>query len=323
MRLASLMIAACVALPLTVGCKSRPAEDVCAIEPACPPPVQMLNKPAIDLSRGGGGFPLATKTVPMSKSDLTAALTAGYAERLENADAIKLDIAEGPAVGWLNRLVIDISGSAVRPDFVPKSQPKVAEPVAYLRVHDMQYIADPLKYQHFTASMRLETLNAVLGILPAGDGTYGLSLVNCQAAHARLELSMDGLRQSLAAGIKTKQSAAFQIDAVDLALNSDDPRSLLADVTVHARLLLIPADFRIKGRIDVDDAFNVHFSQLDATGTNPAGKIVAGVVQGKLDKLNNKAAPLLKLPGDKIKLSDLAMTVGESLVIDAELVGTP
>lgn len=323
MKRTSLLIAACLVLPAAVGCKSRPAEDLRAAEPACPPPVQMLGKPAIDLSRGGGGFPLATKTVPMSESDLTAALKAGYAERLVDASVIKLDIAEGPAVGVLNRLVIDISGSAVRSDFVPKSQPKVAEPVAQLRVADMQYLADPLNYQHFTAGMRLETVDAVLGILPAGDGTYGLSLVNCQTGHARLELSMDGLRQSLAAGIKTKQSAAFKIDAVDLAMNSDNPRSLEVDVLVHARLLLIPSDFRLKGRVDIDDAFNVHFSRLDATGTNPAGKIVAGVIQGKLDKINNKAAPLLKLPGDKIKLRDLAMTVGESLVIDAELVGTP
>lgn len=301
-----------------VACKSRPTADAGATETK---QVELLKKPAIDLSRGGAGFPLQTTSFPLTADALALALRDGYARRLESPNSVRIEVEAGPVLGVLERLVIDISHSAVRPDFVPSPQPKENEPVAFLRAGLMRYVADPLNYQHFTAGMRLEADDAVLGVMPAGDGTFGLSLVDCATAHASLRLSMDGLRQSLAKGVRTQQSVAFSVNGIDLDLSSDHPRALVADVVVYARVLFLPANFRITGRIDIDDAFNVHFKNLNAAGLNPTGRIVAGVVQTRLDKLNGKAAPLLKLPGDRIRLTGLAMDVGEALTIDADLVG--
>ncbi|HEX8324467.1 MAG TPA: hypothetical protein VF595_11205 [Tepidisphaeraceae bacterium] len=308
-----------VMMLMAAGCKSRPRATAAATQPS--PPVELLKRPAIDLTRGGAGFPLETKSVPSAPAAVAAALKAGYALRLESPDKVRIDIAPGPADGAFARMVIDISGSAVRQDYVPKQQPKQIEPVAFLRAGLLNYVAEPLRYRHFTAGMRLDANEAKLGVLPAADGTFGLSLVDCATAHASLSLSMDGLKQSLAKGVQSKQSLAFMVENVDLDLTSDNPRSLEADVLVRARLLLLPAHFRITGRADITDAFNVHFTKLNAAGLNATGKIVAGVVQSRLDKLNNKAAPLLKLPGDRIRLTDVAINVGEALTIDADLIG--
>ena len=301
------------------GCRCRPTSDAHADVVARP--VEILKKPAIDLSRGGAGFPLATTTAPTSATDVAEALRAGYIERLESPQWVRVDVTPGAKAGSLGRILIDISGSAVRSDFTPKPQPKQNDPVGVLHAGVLRYVADPLHYQHFTAGMRLEATGAALAVLPAGDGTFGLSLTDCRTGHASLTLSMDGLRESLAKGVQVKQSVAFMIDSIELALASDDARSLEADVAVHARVLLIPADFRLTGRIDVDDDFNVHFTKLNAAGLDPAGKVIAGIVQTRLDKLNDKAAPLLKLPGDRIKLSGLSMFVGDALTIEADLVG--
>lgn len=284
-------------------------------------PVEMLKKPAIDLSRGGAGFPLATATLPQTPAELEAALRAGYAERLTTPELVRIDIVpETPSDS--GHLDIDISHAMVRADFTPKQWKQENAPAAVLNTGRLSYTAEPLNYQHFAAGMRVVALDARLGIIPGGDGTFGMSLIDCSTGRAKLRLSMEGLRHSFAQGVQVKQTVAFGIDGVDMDLTSDNPHALAVDITVRARLLLIPAAFRIVGRADVDDAFNVHFNGLTATGLDPTGKVIAGIVQTRLDKVNGKAAPLLKMPGDHIKVSDLTIAVGKDLTFDIGLVGT-
>ncbi len=301
-----------------LGCRGRANQ---AATRAAPPPPEMLKKPAIDLTKGGAGFPLATKTLPTTAAEYEAALRRGYAERLLAPEQIRIVVAPDSPAG-LGKIEIDISGASVRPDFTPQLPKDDVAPLGYLRTGLLRYTADPLNYQHFSAGMRLEVRDPRLAVLPAGDGTFGLSLVDCSTGRAKMRISMDGLRESLARGVQVKQTMAFGIDSIEMDLTSDNPHALALDMTVHARLLLIPASFRMTGRIDVDAAFNVHFSQLNAAGLDPTGKVVAGVVQTRLDKINGKAAPLLKLPGDKIRVSDLAIAVNEALTIDIGLVGS-
>ena len=305
-------------LVCSAGCRSH--QRLPATRPL-PQPVEMLKKPAIDLSRGGAGFPLATKQVPQTAEALQAALTAGYAERLTTPELVHVDVvSESPSDP--GHVDVDISHAKVRTDYTPKQQKKEESPVATVRAGRLSYTAEPLNYQHFTAGMRMVALDARLGIIPAGDGTYGMSLVNCSTGRAFLRMSMEGLRDGLAKGVQVKQSVAFGIDSVTMDVTSDDPHALALDVLVRARLLLIPASFRIVGRAEVDEAFNVHFVGLNASGLDPTGRIIAGVVQSRLDKVNGKAAPLLKMPGDQIKVSDLTIAVGSDLTIDIGLVGT-
>jgi hypothetical protein len=326
-------IAGLAALALLTGCKSRPAasaDDAVAVGPVStpvPPPIakeaDLLKRPALDLSKGTAGFPLETTRPPASRTALLDALLAGYGRRLVDTSAVDLR-ADGPGDGLsLAALTIDISGSRVRPDYVPKElAAKNSEPTATLTAGVLRYTADPLHYQGSDASLRLTATRATLGMIPASDGTFGLSLVDCDRGQARVKLSVDGLRQSLAGAIKVHRSLAFSVEGVELTLSSDSPRSLSADVLVRARLLLVPATFRLTGRTDVDDAFNVHFSRLNAAGQDPAGAIVAGLVQGRLDKVNNKAARLLKLPGDKIRLDAFSITLDRDIVVDVGLRGS-
>jgi hypothetical protein len=298
----------------------------CRARPKAPVPVakqnELLAKPAIDLSHGIAGFPLETKQIPQKTVDFAFALHRGYAERLVSPRLIKLNVESGERANDFRHIFVDISGSQVKPDYVPKPPPKDTKAIGYIEAASLQYAADPLKYQNFAAGMRFAAKRAKLGILPAGDGTFGLSLVDCKEAHANLTLSLAGLRETLAKGVQAKQSVAFMVDKVDLDLASDNPRSLQADVLVYCRLFLFPARFHLTGRLDIDDAFNVHFSRLNAAGLDPTGKVVAGIVQTRLDKMNNRAARLLKMPDDRVRITELTMKLTENLTIDVDLAGS-
>lgn len=308
-----------VGLGFVAGCR-------CNKPPPTPQPA-LLKRPAIDLTHGGGGFPLDTDTLPADSKALLAALNAAYQARLVQPANVKIavDVVPGHAgpLAPLDLLDIDLTGSSVREDYVPKDGlKKDTAPLGTLQVRELRYQADPLKYQNYTAGMRMTARDAELAVTPTNDGKLSLSLTDCRTGRARLEISIDSLRQSLQEGVKIKRSLAFMIDSVDLNMSSDGPHSIAVDVLVRSRVLLVPATFHMTARADIDSDFNVHFSELSAAGADPTGKIVAQIVQSRLDKVNNRTAQLLKLPGDKIRVSDFEIKLDKTLTVDVAFVGT-
>ena len=327
----------CVA-GLTSGCRAnRP-------HPSSAPttrPVEILKKPAIDLTRGGAGFPLDLSTPPGDIAALVEAMTRAYAQRLEPNPSIRIT-THGDQLNALQSLEIDLTGSTVRGDYTPKSDPKSnaksdAKPDAkgdakseanasalapFIRTKRLRYAAEPLRYQTYNASMVLEAQDAELSLSPTQNGKLLLSLSDCSQGSARLTIGRRDLQAGLAAGARLRRSLALAIEGVELSLQSESEKSLHVALLVRSRVLLFPATFRLTGRADVDADFNVHFTHLSADGRDPSGAVIAGIIQTSLDKLNNKAAPLLRLPGDKIRVSELRITLDDSLSIDMRFKGS-
>ena len=292
-----------------------------------PPKQEMLKKPAIDLSHGGGGFPVEATTRPTNSNDLIMAIYQAYVLRLQKPANIRINAQTVPGktgpLSPLTLLDINLTGSTVRGDYVPKDGlKKDTQPIGTLQVRELSYVADPLKYQNYTAGMRMTVSDAELMLAPTNDGKMNLTLVDCHAGNAHVQVDLDSLRNSLQEGVQIKRTLAFMIDKIDLNFASENPRNISVQATVHSRVLLVPATFTISGRADIDDVFNVHFSNLNASGLDPTGKVVAGLVQTRLDKANGRAAPLMKLPGDKIRVTDFEIHLDHKLAVDVAFRGT-
>lgn len=311
---------------LSAGCRSSAARWASEPPPApIPPPttrpVEVLNRPAIDLTRGGTGFPLDVTQPPASIIDLTNALARAYANRLDGQSAPEVR-AEGASVQQLDELAIDLSDSRVKSTFAPQPPPKVYTGMPFLTVARMRYVADPLHYLNYSASLILEASNAEMALFTGADGKLSLIMTDCQVGSARLRVEMDDLREGLLAAARLRRSPAMSIDGMQLRLVSHAENSLEADVLIQASVLLVPASFRLTGRVDIDDDFNVYFTRLRATGLDAGGAVLAGVVQARLDQYNNKAAPLLRLPGNRVRVTDLKLSLDQALTVDVRFAGT-
>lgn len=310
---------------LSTGCRSNAAEIAARTppEPIAAPttrPVAVLSKPAIDLTRGGAGFPLDLKHPPATTDELVNALTRAYTDRLEKNPVIDI-LAEGESVSELDELKIDLSGSTVKHSFAPQGSPREYKGTPFLNVARMSYIANPLHYFNYSASLILDATNAEMSLFAGADGKLSLMMTDCHEGSAKLRVELDDLHQGILAGAKVRKSAAFSISNVQLRLTSRDTHSLEADVIVQAAVLMLPATFRMTGRVDIDDDFNVYFTHLSATGIDASGSLVAGLLQGKLDKLNNKAAPLMRLPGNRVRVTDLKLSLDDALTVDVRFAG--
>jgi hypothetical protein len=317
--------AAClVSLALLAGCQSRPSA---ARSAAMQTPIGYIKRPAIDLSHGGAGFPVKSpakgSAVPANPADLAAQVKAAYADRLVNGGTVVVT-AEGDSPRRLDRLAIDLTGSTVKSELMNRTaSPVPGGTPSKLHVRRLEYVADPLKYESFTAGITLEIDSADLAILPQTDGNHTLALYDCARGRARLHISESDLASGLLAVAKAKfkNNLTFGITGIDVRLQSDRSNTLAADVDVHARLLFVPATIRLHGRV-ATAGNNVLFTELEARGGDPGGAIAAGFVQEKLDSFNRKIARLLKLPGDKVHVTELAFRVQERLTIDVKFAGT-
>ena len=102
-----------------------------------------------------------------------------------------------------------------------------------------------------------------------------------------------------------------------MKLTSDDSRSLSCELKVRGFLLLLPSAFKITGRIDIDDQFNAHLSNVGCTGEDVGGLLIAGFIDNALEKYDGRVMPVASFPGGKIRLRDVKVSVDESLRIHA------
>lgn len=284
-------------------------------------PVEVLKKAAIDLTKGGAGFPLNSDVAPGTVDELVESIRSAYADRLESASTLQVR-AEGASIERLQGLSIDLTNSSVSGSFIPKASSEHVRATPFLQVDKLCYVADPLRYQNYAASMVMEARDARMALVKGEEKNLSLAMYDCREGSARLAIDLKDLERGLAAGAKLRGSLAFAINSIQVRMRSESPQTLEAELTVNTRVLMLPARFRLTGRADVDENFNVHFTHLQAHGDDPGGAMLAGVVQGKLDKLNNKAAPLLKLPGDRIHVTDLRLTLDTRLTVDVKFAGS-
>lgn len=308
---------------LTAGCRSSERSIETLARPTTRP-VEVLQKPVLDLTRSGVGFPLDTDLIPSSVSELSMLLQQAYQTRLGTDAHIKVGV-QGSNVHDLDRLEVDLSGHRIHGSLLSRpredTRPKIVG-MAYARVSELVYRADPLNYPGYSASMILQATNARMALIPDPQQNLLLTMYDCASGRARIRIGLNDLERGLVALLRARRGWAAQVRSIGVRLTSQSPCNLSGDLKIELMILGLPATFHLVGRLDVDAGSNLHFTSLSAFGQNPGGALVAAFVQTKLDQLNNKAVPLFKLPGDRVRVTNLLIQLDQNLTIDVEFKGS-
>jgi hypothetical protein len=277
--------------------------------------VTYVSRPLIDFGKGGGGMPLEGVKEFHTAADLLLGLTQGYRSRVElpkDHDPITI-VGEFP---HLDLLRVDLSDGSLKKDFKPRQfrKPSAPQPVVFVR--QFESVAHPLRYHDGPMEWRVSARDAELDLIRDGEQS---SLVLTSAAEGSFEFSMNvaDVRPMLLAGAKAHANGGFSVKDIQFDARSENDRSLIIDLKVEANWLLLPADFRIGGRVDLDEACNVRLSGLKCEGENLGGLLLAGFIDDAMQKHNGKVMPLAQWPGNKIQLSGAQIKLDDHIRIKA------
>lgn len=290
----------------------------CAHRKSPPPTTKPLGPPVIDSRRGGGSFPLETKTPIRGAADLIGALDAGYLKRMtpgggaRTASAATLTVGSGSA--HLRELAIDVSKWQVRPDYKPSELAPDAKVEGTLEVDHLVYSAEPLKYEHGSFSVRLEADNAQLQIVRDKNDVRGLVLAGAKRGSFHLYAPLEEF-QAATFGATKKGAGQGGVGADEITgeLTSANPRELKGVLHIRGSWLLLPMILTITGKISVDDQMFANFSEMSCDGDGPAGIIVAPFVDRAMKKIDGRRSPLMVFRDGKTHATDFQVHVGDNI----------
>jgi hypothetical protein len=260
-------------------------------------------------------FPLKTTTLPADASELTRSLNEGLRDifNLRN-DPVVIHEVTYPHLATI-AVSLDQAQLRGQPPPVPSPGSKAAPAltVDLFTVKGSSMSAGPASIDLALEAQQLELHRAT-------DSAGNVVLMLHNAADGRIEVcaSRSDL-EALIAQVAKREAAkhGVLIDQVQLALRSNRPRSLAAEVRLRAKKMFFSTSLRITGRVDLDEALNARISGLDCTGDGAIASVACGVLKPHLEKLEGREFSLMSLPLGEVRLRDLRIAAGEKLSITA------
>jgi hypothetical protein len=261
-------------------------------------------------------FPLKTATFPSNAPDL--------AERLNASLRNVFDLPNDPVVvrevsfPHLASLDVSLDGAHLRGQ--PPAVPAIGgEPTPALTVDSFSAKGSAMSVGPALVDFALEAQQ--LDLHRANDADGNIVLVLHKARDGRIEVSASTSDlETLIAEVAKAEAArhGVGIDSVHLALRSNSPRSLGAEVRLRAKKLFLSTSLRITGQLDLDEKLNARLSGLDCTGEGAIASVACGVLKPHLANLDGREFPLMSLPLGEVRLRDVRIASGEKLSITAE-----
>jgi hypothetical protein len=261
-------------------------------------------------------FPLKTNTLPDSAADLARQLNESLRGLFQLAnDPVTIQEVSYP---HLARLEVCLDGAqlAGSPPPVPSvgTERSPALTVDSFRANGSPVAVGPAKVDFALEAKKLQ-------LHRASDAQGNVVLVLHNAADGRIEVSASpsDIEALIAEVARTEAGKhGVSIDNVQLALRSNSPRSLAAEVRLRAKKLFLSTTLRITGQVDLDQALNAKLSGLDCTGEGAMASLACGVLKPHLEKMNGREFPLMSLPLGEVRLRDVRIVAGDKLSVSAE-----
>lgn len=318
-------------LLLLAGCTARTKPRVAIKAPAAPahavakPTVARPSfaAPILDIFRGGAGLPLEISDDLTSQQQLVQGLRKGYERRIDLKESRSWITLDGADPRRLDLLKIDLTNQAVREDFTATAYERPSKLEPGIRARQFEYLARPLLYRNGATQWRISASDARFSLLRDKAGRETLILSDAREGSFEFSVLLADISPMLLGAISKRSAFGFVARNIEVEFTSQNPRNLVMDLRMKGSMLLVPATVQIHGRLDIDEACNVRFTELTCTGEDAGGAMMAAFAEPALKKQQRRVAPLVSWPGNRIVVKDVHITVDEALRIRGEFGRAP
>lgn len=261
-------------------------------------------------------FPLFTKTFPATAAELASLMNDSLTQLFSGVAApVSLQDKNYPELAELR---ISLDGAKLRPN-PPKPPVVKGASSPAIRAERLVLNAAGISVGPGTADLQLSARSVHLDQAQLKDDGIVLLLRSASAGQLEVSAATQELERIIAT--VAKKEAAKQgvsIERVQLTARERGPRSISAEVQLHARKLFFSTIIRIAADLDLDDKLNATISGLVCKGDGAIGALACGVLNPHLQKINGRVFPLMALPLGEIRLRDVRLSVAEKIMVTAE-----
>jgi hypothetical protein len=265
-------------------------------------------------------FPLNTANFPSNAADLTRALN----DNLRTVFTVPRDPVAIRDLCYPHLAALDLSLDGAELKGRPPGPPSLATPPSPgLAVDSFSAGGRGMSVGPAAIDFSLTATGVELYQAKDSAGQIVLLLHTAAAGQVEASTSKADLEALIAEVAKAEAGKhGVSIDAVQLSLRSQSPRSVAAEVRLRAKKLFLSASIRITAQLDLDEELNAHLSGLDCIGDGAIAAVACGVLKPHVQKLNGREFPLMSLPLGEVRLRDVRLAAGEKLSVTAEFGST-
>lgn len=263
-------------------------------------------------------FHLGGMSFPASREQLISAVTEGLRELVTLAPGRETVKFEGGNYPAFDRVIVDLTGARSAMDKIPPEPRGVGQRQPGPTAGRFEVVAHPLFLRTAALDLSLTAANARFDYDRDAGGRPVLVLMDARDGHVTLSGRKQDLDALVLAG--AKEAAArqgIQIADAQLTLAQIGDRSFSADVRVKAKKLFVTATVHIRGKLTVDDTLNAKIFDLSCAGEGVMGEMACTAIRPQLQKMNGQTLPLTALSLGQVRLRDVRMQVGETILLTA------
>jgi hypothetical protein len=191
-------------------------------------------------------------------------------------------------------------------------------------VDRLELVANPLMVEKARVLLNLTATDAKLDVRRDKQGRSMLTLTDAKDGTFTLEVprkDVDWLLLHGARGLAGKFGVL--VDRTKLKLDVEDNRTIRLDLKIDTRVALLPAGFRFKARVDIDDQLNGKMTHLSCEGDQLLGPIISSIVNPMLEKYEGRTRPLVGFEWGELKLRDVKIDTSDAFRFEASFGSVP
>jgi hypothetical protein len=252
---------------------------------------------------------------PTSASTLAAAVNGGLAMFLDLPGGNVVELAgEYP---HFSRAALRLTNCSAAGDRLPPEPRGIGAPVPAFDAGRFEISAQPMRIRGNPLALSLTADNAAFVYDRDAAGRPVLLLRDASNGQLSATIAKTDL-ESLILSAAREAGAHHGISILEAKLQWTqlDSRSVGIAVAITARKL-VKAQITVIGRMNIDDAMKAQLSDLECDGAGMISTLACGVIRPKLHQLEGKSFDLNTLTGGQVRVRDVGITVGETLVVQA------
>jgi hypothetical protein len=252
-------------------------------------------------------LPLAGHQQPANATELADSLQKG----LEQHGVTARVSTEG---GWpeLTSLAIELSRMS-RPTPLPKAGGE-----AVLTIGRFSVTGTPVDVEGVPATVRGEFSNLGCAIGRAGEGPWQLVVQSARSGQLSVEADKAEIEEAvhrIVSELAGRQGAT--VKSTTLNVTAVSPRSVRFEISCTAKIFIATATLTVSGQLEIDDQLNARPSGLAVKGDGMVASMAQGMIQPRLAEWNDRVIPLGEYVAAGLTVSDLRISTGEKIRIDA------